>query len=127
MKKLASAVLAIASWAILSPGGASAASAFNGQWNFAVTSRQSPGCGVVTYPYTLGIREGTITGISGPSRLSTLSGSVNTAGNIQGVIAAKGARSVFSGRIRKDGAGSGVWSSQDWGCAGTWTARKTAS
>jgi hypothetical protein len=126
MKKRLSTVMAIASLAILLPGGAFAASPFNGKWNFAVTSKKSPGCGVATYPYSLSISEGTVTAISGPSNLSTLFASVNAAGNIEGVIASRGARSVFSGRLRS-GAGSGVWSSQDWGCAGTWTARKVSS
>jgi hypothetical protein len=119
--------MTIAILAMLLPGRALAASSFDGQWNLSVTSKQSPGCGVTTYPYSISIKGETITPISAPSRLSTLFANVDASGNIGGVVAARRDRSTVSGRLRKDGSGSGVWSSQDWGCAGTWTARRVSS
>jgi phage-related tail fiber protein len=126
MKNWLSAVLAIASLGLLLPGSAFAQSAFDGQWNFSVTSRQAPGCGAATYPYVFAIRSGAVTPISGPSRLSTLFASVDASGKIGGVVAARRDRSTASGRLQKNGTGSGVWASQDWGCAGTWTARRVS-
>ena len=127
MKNRVYGAITVIGLAMLAPGGAFAASPFDGQWNFAVTAKQAPGCGAATYPYVMSVKEGAIIPISGPSRLSTISASVNAAGTVAGMIAARRDRSTFSGRLRKDGSGTGVWSSQDWGCAGTWTARRAAS
>lgn len=117
-------VAAAAVGATLTTAQADPTDSYNGIWRVAMVTEK--GMCDPSYQYGIAIADGTIRDLASAGGSVSLSGQVDGAGKVQVVVAKGMARAGATGKLRGN-RGFGTWRLPTLGCAGRWSAARTAS